>query len=95
MLKAGFGGAIYPVNPNRSEIQGLRAYESVLKLPEAPDAAVVAVPAALVLETMAATGRARHQSGDRILARLRRGGVAMAFAPRPSLAPSPDATACA
>lgn len=47
MLKAGFGGAIYPVNPNRSELQGLRAY--VLKLPEAPDAAVVAVPAALVL----------------------------------------------
>jgi acetate---CoA ligase (ADP-forming) len=56
MLKAGFGGAIYPVNPNRSEIQGLRAYESVLKLPEAPDAAVVAVPAALVLETMEQLG---------------------------------------
>lgn len=56
MLKAGFGGAIYPVNPNRSEIRGLRAYESVLKLPEAPDAAVVAVPAAIVLETMEQLG---------------------------------------
>ena len=44
MLSQGYQGAIYPVNPKRSEIQGLRAFSSVAELPEAPDAAIVAVP---------------------------------------------------
>src|SRR6195952_4329382 len=40
-----FPGALYPVNPNRAEIQGLKAYPSIAELPEAPDVAIVAVPA--------------------------------------------------
>ena len=42
-----FPGALYPVNPNRAEIQGLKAYPSVADLPETPDVAIVAVPAEL------------------------------------------------
>ena len=42
-----FQGAIWPVNPNRTEVQGLPAYPSVAALPETPDAAIIAVPAAL------------------------------------------------
>ncbi len=57
MLKAGFKGKIYPVNPNRKEIQGLVSYPSIADLPESPDAAVVAVPAQQVIETMEALGR--------------------------------------
>lgn len=53
MLDKGFKGAILPVNPNRAEVQGLRAYPSVTDLPEVPDVAIVAVPAALVCETIA------------------------------------------
>ena len=83
MLKAGFGGAIYPVNPNRSEIQGLRAYELVLKLPEAPDAAVVAVPAALVLETMEQLG-ARGTRAAIVFPPASPRWTATAFAPRPT-----------
>lgn len=45
MLKAGYEGRIYPVNPNRDEIQGLRAYASIAELPEPCDAAIIAVPA--------------------------------------------------
>jgi acetate---CoA ligase (ADP-forming) len=41
----GFKGAIYPVNPNRAEVQGLQAYPSVAALPETPDVAIVAVGA--------------------------------------------------
>jgi acyl-CoA synthetase (NDP forming) len=45
-LKAqNFQGAIYPVNPNRAEVQGLQAYPSVAALPETPDVAIVAVGA--------------------------------------------------
>jgi len=47
MRAQGFPGALYPVNPNRAEIQGLKAYASVADLPETPDVAIVAVPAEL------------------------------------------------
>ena len=47
MLAQNFPGALYPVNPNRTEIQGLKAYRSVADLPETPDVAIVAVPAEL------------------------------------------------
>ncbi|MGC8476234.1 MAG: acetate--CoA ligase family protein [Acetobacteraceae bacterium] len=42
-----FTGPIWPVNPNRTEVQGLPAYPSVAALPETPDVAIIAVPAAL------------------------------------------------
>lgn len=57
MREAGFKGAIYPVNPNRAEIQGLKAYASIADLPSAPEAAVIAVPAPQVTETLRALGQ--------------------------------------
>ncbi len=45
MLRQNFAGAIFPVNPKRAEVQGLRAYPSVADLPEIPDVAVIAVAA--------------------------------------------------
>ncbi len=47
MRAQGFPGGLYPVNPNRAEIQGLKSYPSVADLPETPDVAIVAVPAEL------------------------------------------------
>ena len=43
MLRAGYKGRLYPINPNRTEIQGLKAYADIASLPEAPDLAIVAV----------------------------------------------------
>jgi acyl-CoA synthetase (NDP forming) len=56
MLRAGFRGTILPVNPARSEVQGLRCHPSVADLPVTPQAAIVAVPSAQVLETVDALG---------------------------------------
>ena len=57
MRANGFRGAIFPVNPNRPEIQGLKAYPSVAALPEIPDVAIVAVPANLAVQSVDDLGR--------------------------------------
>ena len=44
MRGQGFAGALMPVNPNRATVQGLPAYASIGALPEAPDAAIIAIP---------------------------------------------------
>ena len=54
MRDQGFRGTLYPVNPSRAEIQGLKAYASIADLPEVPDMAIVAVPANLALATVEA-----------------------------------------
>jgi len=39
----GYGGAIYPVNPTRAEIQGLKAYPTLASIPGEIDCVVIAV----------------------------------------------------
>ncbi|WP_408440641.1 acetate--CoA ligase family protein [Paraburkholderia sediminicola] len=46
LLQYGFDGKIFPVNPNASEVQGLRAYPALAALGEPVDLAIVAVPVA-------------------------------------------------
>jgi acetyltransferase len=48
LLDKGYQGRIFPVNPKYETIAGLRCYPEVAALPEAPDLAVIAVPAAQV-----------------------------------------------
>src|ERR687894_1003370 len=43
-----FGGTVYPVNPNRPSVLGIKAYPSVSELPEPVDLAVVVTPAPTV-----------------------------------------------
>lgn len=54
MIRAGFSGPLWPVNPKRETVQGLQAYADVASLPGAPDAAIVAVPAPMVADTLEA-----------------------------------------
>jgi acyl-CoA synthetase (NDP forming) len=60
LLRAhGFGGAVYPVNPKYTELNGLRVYPSIGSVPQQVDLAVVVVPAVVVervLEECAADG---------------------------------------
>lgn len=62
MRQRGFSGDILPVNPGRSTVQGLTAYESVEALPYAPDTAIVAVPAAHVPSVIDTLGKRRVRS---------------------------------
>jgi len=48
LIKSGYAGPVYPINPKEDEIQGLDAYGSVLDVPGPVDAAVVIVPAKIV-----------------------------------------------
>jgi acyl-CoA synthetase (NDP forming) len=52
-----------PVNPNRPTVQGLPAFASVADLPEAPDAAVIAVPAEAAIDAVAALAQRGCRAG--------------------------------
>lgn len=52
--RMGYDGAIYPVHPRRSEVEGLRAFASVADLPTAPDAAFVGVNRHATIEVLRA-----------------------------------------
>ncbi|MET1113367.1 MAG: CoA-binding protein, partial [Comamonas sp.] len=59
MQKYGFEGRIYPINPNRPQIQGRTAYASLADLPEVPELALVVVggeQAVATVEECAARG---------------------------------------
>ena len=50
----GFQGTIWPVHPSRESIAGLPCFPDVASLPEAPDAAFLATPAATTVEVVGA-----------------------------------------
>lgn len=45
LIKYGYAGPVYPINPKGGTIQGLPAYASVRDTPTAPELAILAVPA--------------------------------------------------
>ncbi|MEU1513357.1 GNAT family N-acetyltransferase [Streptomyces sp. NPDC005811] len=52
LLRGGFDGRVFPVNPRAERIAGVRAYAGVRDLPEPPDLALVAVRAEGVPEVV-------------------------------------------
>ncbi len=59
LLRHGYAGKVFPVNPARTTVQGLPAYPSIAAVPEPVDLAIVVVPAEHVeasLEAAAAHG---------------------------------------
>jgi acyl-CoA synthetase (NDP forming) len=57
LLEKGYRGRIFPVNPKYAAIAGLTCYPDVAALPETPDLAVIAVPAAHVLASVRELGK--------------------------------------
>ena len=54
---AGFSGTLYAVQPDGGDISGIPCVPSIAALPEAPDLAVLAIPAALVVEAARECGK--------------------------------------
>ena len=52
LVQYNFAGDIYPVNPKREEIAGLKCYPTVNDMPEGVDCAVLAIPRPFVLQTV-------------------------------------------
>ena len=53
LSRFGFRGEVYPINPARETVQGLRAYPGLSALPAVPDVVVIAVPGQLAVDAVA------------------------------------------
>lgn len=55
-VRGGFQGPIYPVNPTRDQVQGLKSYPDLNSIPGPVDMAILAIPSARVVETLESCG---------------------------------------
>jgi acyl-CoA synthetase (NDP forming) len=58
LVRGGFEGPVYPVNPRYEEVQGLRCYPSVGELPERVDLVLLGVPNAALEDQLRAAAEA-------------------------------------
>ena len=52
MARFGFKGVVYPINPQRSEVQGYKTFPNLQALPSTPDVVVIAVPGELAVQAV-------------------------------------------
>src|ERR671918_1882463 len=57
LLAGGFDGPVYPVNPGAAHVASVKAYPTILDVPDDVDLAVVAVPATAVLDVIEQCGQ--------------------------------------
>ncbi|MDY6972595.1 MAG: CoA-binding protein [Thermodesulfobacteriota bacterium] len=57
VIKGGFKGNVYPINPQADDIEGHKAFPSISAIPGAVDLAVVALPAEMVPRTVEECGK--------------------------------------
>ncbi|MEM3596833.1 MAG: bifunctional acetate--CoA ligase family protein/GNAT family N-acetyltransferase [Candidatus Bathyarchaeia archaeon] len=58
LVGVGYQGVVYPVNPFKSTVQGIKAYPSILKIPWRVDLAIIATPAHTIPQIMEECGKA-------------------------------------
>ncbi len=57
LVRGGFPGPIWPVNPSADEVEGLKCYPDLASIGEAPDLVVIVVPSKAVAETIRQCGK--------------------------------------
>ncbi|MCC7390203.1 MAG: bifunctional acetate--CoA ligase family protein/GNAT family N-acetyltransferase [Phycisphaerales bacterium] len=58
LLRSGFDGVVYPINPHREAVSGVLAYRDIGSVPHMPDLAVVCTPARTVPALVREAGEA-------------------------------------
>ncbi len=76
LLNPAFRGRVYPVNPHRAEILGVKAYENIAAVPEPVDLVVLATPAATVPGLIGECVEAKAKSAVVISAGFKERGAA-------------------
>ncbi len=57
LIKSGYQGPIYPINPRAHEILGLSAYADISQVPDPVELAVIIIPAPAIPDALRACGR--------------------------------------
>jgi acetyl coenzyme A synthetase (ADP forming)-like protein len=57
LIKDGYPGKIYPINPEATEILGLKVYKNIGDVPDDVDAAVMTIPAKIVAQELIECGK--------------------------------------
>jgi acyl-CoA synthetase (NDP forming) len=57
IITEGFQGNIYPIHPREEQVLGIKAYKSVLDLPETPDLAMMVIPTKYIPQVMEQCGQ--------------------------------------
>jgi acetyltransferase len=86
LLGSPFGGTIYPVNPRRESVLGIKAYKTIADVPAAVDLAVVVTPAPAVPAVIGQCADRGVRAGIVISAGFRETGAAGAALEREVLA---------
>ena len=64
LLRSGFQGPVYPVHPTARQVASVRAFASVLDIPDEIDLAVIVVPADRVAAVIEECGRKHVGAGQ-------------------------------
>ena len=63
VIKGGYPGRIYPINPREEEILGFKAYPSITQIPEPVDLAILVVPPSHILSVVQECGKSGAKAG--------------------------------
>src|SRR5579864_2489182 len=74
LISSPFGGTVYPVNPKKNSVLGIKAYPNVTGLPEPPELAVIVTPAETVPGVIEECARAGVRGAVVISAGFREAG---------------------
>jgi len=74
IIRAGYTENLYPINPKADEILDLKAYASVLEVPDPIDLAVIVIPSRFVLQALEECGQKKIPSVVIITAGFREAG---------------------
>jgi acetyltransferase len=56
LISSPFGGAVFPINPKRSSLLGIKAYPSIRDVPDTVDLAVIVTPSTVIPDLIAECG---------------------------------------